>query len=368
MKNKKKILILNYEFPPLGGGASYVSYELAKEYVSLGNKVSVVTMGYKDLLKFEIKDEIKIYRVKCFRLKKEICHPWEQLTYLYSARKFLKKHLKKNKYDINHTHFIIPTGVLAIWTKKNFNIPYIITAHGSDVLGYNNKRFFKYLYPFLNGIWKKIIKDANALISPSEFLLDKINNITNDGNFFVIPNGLKESKFKPMKKEKKILVVSRLFENKGIQDVLDALKGIDMRGWVVDIVGEGPYRSFLENKVSKNNLNKIVKFHGWIDNESQEMKNFYGKAGIFISASWFESFGLTLIEAISAKCQILVSDIDGHRQIIKNDKCFFRKRDIINLKQKINDAIDNNNSFSGGEIDKKFELNNIAKEYISKMV
>ena len=33
--NKKRILVLNYEFPPLGGGASPVSYELAKGYVKL---------------------------------------------------------------------------------------------------------------------------------------------------------------------------------------------------------------------------------------------------------------------------------------------------------------------------------------------
>ena len=41
---KKKILMLNYEFPPLGGGASPVSYELAKGYVKLGHGVDVVTM------------------------------------------------------------------------------------------------------------------------------------------------------------------------------------------------------------------------------------------------------------------------------------------------------------------------------------
>jgi len=44
MKSSKKlrILMLNYEFPPLGGGASPVSYEIAKGYVKLGHKVDVV--------------------------------------------------------------------------------------------------------------------------------------------------------------------------------------------------------------------------------------------------------------------------------------------------------------------------------------
>ena len=121
-KKKLRILMLNYEFPPLGGGASPVSYEIAKGYAKLGHKVDVVTMSYKDLPEKETKDKINIYRVKCLRSKKEICHPWEQLTYIISAKKFLKKHLKNNNYDINHTHFIIPTGVIALWLKKKFGL------------------------------------------------------------------------------------------------------------------------------------------------------------------------------------------------------------------------------------------------------
>ena len=50
--------MLNYEFPPLGGGASPVSYEIAKGYIKLGHSVDVVTMGFKGLPKFEKKDGI----------------------------------------------------------------------------------------------------------------------------------------------------------------------------------------------------------------------------------------------------------------------------------------------------------------------
>ena len=65
-----KILMLNYEFPPLGGGASPVSYEIAKGYIKLGHEVSVVTMAFQGLKDFEVKDGIKIYRVPCIKKKK----------------------------------------------------------------------------------------------------------------------------------------------------------------------------------------------------------------------------------------------------------------------------------------------------------
>jgi glycosyltransferase involved in cell wall biosynthesis len=330
---KLKILMLNYEFPPLGGGASPVSYEISKGLVKLGHKVDVVTMGYKDLPAFEKKEGINVYRVKCMRSKKEICHPWEQLSYLRSAKKFLRKHLKDNRYDICHCHFIIPTGVLALWVKKKFGLDYVITSHGSDVLGYNNKRSFKYLYPIVKGKWKEVVKEAKVVTTPSKFLQDKIKAITKEGNLVVIPNGIDPAKFKPMKKEKKILVVARLFENKGVQDVLDALKGMDMKGWKVDIVGEGPYRAELERRAR--GLEKVVKFHGWVDNNSKKMKELYGKASVFVSASWFESFGLTVLEGMSAGCYPLISDIGGHKQFDLKKENYFKLGNVSDLRKKL---------------------------------
>lgn len=55
-----KILVLNYEFPPLGGIASPVSYEIAKGYVKLGHKVSIVTMHYEELPYHEVKEGIEL--------------------------------------------------------------------------------------------------------------------------------------------------------------------------------------------------------------------------------------------------------------------------------------------------------------------
>ncbi|VVB77917.1 Glycosyltransferase Gtf1 [uncultured archaeon] len=363
--NKLKILMLNYEFPPLGGGASPVSYEIAKGYAKLGHQVDVVTMAYKDLPLFEKKDNINIYRVPCLRSKKEICHPWEQYTYIRSAKKFLKEHMKTHVYDINHTHFIIPTGVVALWLKKKYNLPYIITSHGSDVLGYNNKRSFKYIYPLVKKQWKTIVKEAKYVTTPSQFLQNKIKDLTKEGNFIVIPNGIDPKKFKPEKKENRILIVARLFENKGVQDILDALKGLDNElkkgNWKIDIVGEGPYRKFLENKVKENNLNNQVKFHGWLDNNSKELKSLYAKSKFFISASYFENMSIVLLEAVASGCTVIASNVGGNPEVISNTQCLFEKQNITELKNKINLAL--NNNLKPIELQSKFEWSNIIKRF-----
>jgi glycosyltransferase involved in cell wall biosynthesis len=357
-----RILFLNYEFPPIGGGASPVSLEIARGYVNSGHEVDVVTMSYQDLPAVETVDGITVYRVRSWRSKKEICHPWEQLTYLISAWRFLSRRLKNIKYDINHTHFIIPTGVLALWVKKKFKVPYILTSHGSDVLGYNKR--FAILYPLLKGPWMKIVKQAKCVTAPSDFMIGKIKEITVDGTFKVISNGLDLKRFGPMKKEKTILVVARLFPNKGIQEILEALKGEDLGEWRVKIVGDGPYREYLEQKTVENGLSGRVEFLGWVDNDSVEMKKLYGKAGIFISASHFESFGLTVLEALSAGCYPLVSDIGGHRFIINDDRYFFQKENAADLKDKLLPLIRRGVKNPGIDIE-RFSWKHVISDYIS---
>lgn len=357
-----RILFLNYEFPPIGGGASPVSLEIARGYARCGHTVDVVTMSYRDLPEFEVVDNINIFRVKSLRSKKEICHPWEQLTYLISARKFLSKRLTTHKYDINHTHFIIPTGVLALWAKKFFNLPYIITSHGSDVLGYNKR--FSFLYPFLERPWKNIVSNAKCVTAPSDFLIKEINSITRDGTFRTIANGLDLLRFRPMTKDNKILIVARLFQNKGVQEILEALKGLDLSGWKVDIVGDGPYREFLENMAVSYGLNNLARFHGWMDNDSAGMKELYGKAKIFISASHFESFGLTVLEAISAGCYPLVSDIGGHRYILNDDRYFFKLNDVADLRRKLSNLIQNMPETFSIDIN-RFNWDTVIKDYTS---
>ncbi len=317
----KQILLLNYEFPPLGGGASPVSYEIAVQLSESGfADIDVVTMGYGNLPAHEeINPHLRIYRVKCLRSKKEICHPWEQATYLVSAYQQCKKLIALKTYDICHAHFIIPTGILARKLKQQFGLPYVITAHGSDVLGYNPR--FQVLYPFLIGIWKKVLDDAKMVTSPSRYLQQEILKVYPtfpEDKIAVIPNGITQGKFMPMKKEQYILLVSRLTINKGVQDLIEAIKDLDLGEWKVKIVGEGPYRKALEALTATYKLSDTIEFVGWVDNKSDRMRELYGKASIFVLASWFENMNMTLLEAMQSGCAVIATDVGGNREVVSD--------------------------------------------------
>jgi len=339
---KKRILVLNYEFPPLGGGASPVSYEIADRLSKTGDfEVDVVTMGYKDLPKYqEINSNFRIYRVKCLRSKKEICHPWEQATYLISAYFKCRKLLKKNKYDICHCHFIIPTGVLAMRLKKEFGLEYIITAHGSDVPGYNTDRF-KFLHKFTGPLLKKISKEAKNIISPSLYLKDLIlKNISvlNKEKVIIIPNGIDVNKFTPKEKKKYIFSSGRLLARKGFQYLIQAVSDKDI-SYEVHIAGDGPMMAELK-KLADKSKTKIF-FHGWLDSNGQEYKNLLERSSIYILASEKENASIALLEAMSAGCAVITTNVSGCPETISDSGLLISPKNYEDLKSKLDDLINN---------------------------
>jgi glycosyltransferase involved in cell wall biosynthesis len=337
-----KILILNYEFPPLGGGASPVSYEIAKGYAKLGHKVDVVTMHYQNLPYFEKKDGINIHRVKCLRIKKEICHPWEQLTYIISAKRFLKKHLKKNCYDINHTHFIIPTGIISLWLKKKYDLDYIITSHGSDVPGLNPDRF-KFLHKFTGPILRKVGHRAKKIVAPSRYLGFKIleeidRNLENKIEY--IPNGININKFIPEEKKKVILSTGRLLPRKGFQYLIQAISNKDL-GYEVHIAGDGPMMAELK-RLAKQSKTKIV-FHGWIDNNSQEYKELLGSAAIYCLVSPKENASISLLEAMSAGCAVIACSEGGGAETVEGAGLVVEPKNKEQIKKTIGKLVNDKN-------------------------
>lgn len=345
------ILMLNYEFPPIGGGASPVSYDIGKGLVALGHKVTVVTMAYKDLPAYEEKDGMAIYRVKCWRTQKMVCHPWEQATYILSAMHFIKHKLHMEDYDICYTHFIIPTGPIAWWIKKKYKLPYVITSHGSDVIGHNNKRF-KTLYALVRKPWCAIVREASCVVSPSKYLMELMKKNEPNGKYQLIQNGIDTSFFqKAEEKLKKILIMCRLQETKNVQCIIKALNQIDLKDWHVDILGDGPYKEILQQMVLERNLNDKVSFKGWVTNKSEEHLKILQEASIYISASRVENCPTSILEAMACGANVILSDIPAHRQLVESvdQDVFFKMEDDKELADKLNiliSKLDKTNKFA----------------------
>lgn len=338
-----KVLVLNYEFPPLGGGAAPVCKDLAIQLHKRGHEVTVVTMGFGNLPVVEEIQGVKVYRLKCLRKKKNVCKPWEQYSYLMAIRYFMKQHMKTHRYDVCHVHFVIPTGEAAKWIQKKYGIPYIITAHGSDVEGHNQKLSMKIMHRLLRNGWRAIVNGAYVVISPSQYLMDLMRHNYFCNKYIYIPNGIEWNIWHECAqteyKQNKILVMGRLQKFKNVQMILHAFSQVDLGDWRIDILGDGPYRQELEQLTIKLGLEERIRFHGWIDNGTDEQMKFLKEASIYISASQFENCPMSVIEAASAGCSPLLSDIPAHRQLIAEDKYYFQLDDTQGLAEKIQKLI-----------------------------
>ncbi len=304
-----RILLLNYEFPPLGGGAAPVTQNVAEALAKKGHTFDLITMGFEGLKEEEQIGNIHVYRIPCGRKRKEQSNALEMLRFLKPALKKGRELCKQNSYDLIHCHFIIPTGYAARKLSKEFSIPYILSCHGSDVPGYNPDRF-QLLHKLLHPFWKKIIDDAKLVLAPSEHMRNLVlKHYPSEEKVKTIYWGMEKAP-KPGRKEKTIIFAGRLFERKGAQHLIEAAKGMDLQGYEILIVGNGPMRKQLEESAKGSN----VRFLGWLPRD--KLLDLYSTASIFVFPSTQESFGMVVIEAMAAGMAVIAANDSALPEVV----------------------------------------------------
>lgn len=319
-----RILITSYEYPPLGGGGAKVVYGIASRLSGRGNEVDVFTMGFRGLQASQSADGVNIRRMPGIRLHMSTCYFPEMIPYVLFTVLAVRRKLRGAQYNVNHSHFIFPGGIVCYILKKLTGLPYIITAHGSDVPNYNPNRF-RFLHRLLRPFWRRVVSDADLIICPSKSIEDLIKKTTEHVRTQIIPNAIDTEKFQPRDKDpRNLLVVTRMFERKGVQYLLRALVGMN-GAFNINIVGDGPYLYTLKTLAKE--LNIDARFWGHVDNDSAELKELYETASIFVFTSEAENFPIVLLEAMIAGAAIVTSSGTGCAEVVGDTALLVPVRD-----------------------------------------
>jgi len=310
--SRLRILMLNHEFPPVGGGASPVTLELCRSLVRVGHHVDVVTMHFKGTARHEVVDGVTVYRTPAWRKRADICHAPELSTYLPGALGKTLLLLRQNRYDIIHCHFLVPGGPLAYLAHKMSGVPFLVTCHGTDVPKHNPDRF-KLMHKLIAPAWRFLARRAALITSPSEHLKNAIVQACVKAKVCVIPNGIEAGQFSPGEKTKEILLCSRLLTFKGFQHVINAVKDIDL-GWQIHIIGDGPYRETLEALAQ--NSQTPIRFWGWLDKQDARFVDLFNRCALFVFPSEAENFPTVLLEAMAARMAIITSTAGGCAEVV----------------------------------------------------
>ncbi|MGN6391544.1 MAG: glycosyltransferase family 4 protein [Gemmatimonadales bacterium] len=364
-----RILMTSYEFPPIGGGGAAVVAGLSRELVAIGHEVDLVTMSFQDQPREEEVDGVRVVRVPCVRRAKHSCTTPEAFSYVAGAMPTVHRLLDKYRYDIGHAHFILPDGLLAWQARRYSRLPFVITAHGSDVPGYNPHRL-QMAHHLVRPVWKAVVEDASRIVCPSEILEQLVlAQRPSPWKTVVIPNGLQVDEYIPRPLGPNILMVSRLLERKGAQYLLEALARTPLDA-DVNIVGDGPYLPELRQMADA--LHSPAKFRGWMDNRSPELRDIYRSSGIFVLPSESENFPIVLLEAMAAGLAIVTTAGTGCAEVVGDAGLLVPVRDAralaVALRRLVEDPVLRHSLGAAARrrIEENFTWRAVAERYVEE--
>ena len=323
-----KVLMLNYEYPPLGGGAANANRYLLDELKHKDVEIDLVTSAKDEYNQEAISENITLHRLD---VNKKEFHHWSQIEILrYLSKGFLKSiQLKRrNDYDVVHAWFGFPSGLMA----RLLGIPYIVALRGSDVPGYNER--FSTQYKLLTPVIKEVWKSAEEVIPNSEGLKDLAQK-TLKIDMSVIPNGIKLEDFQPEydreSKVLRLLCVSRLTERKRVSDIIKSIKNVD--NVELTVIGSGQKEDELKDLAKSLDLENKVQFTGRLPHE--DLPQWYSEADVFVLPSLNEGMSNTVLEAMASGLPVITTDTGGTEELIKGNGVIVPKKDPDSIRSEI---------------------------------
>lgn len=315
----KKILILNYEYPPLWGWAWVVCKEYAEGLAKLWNEVTVVTTWFNWEKEITQNNNLKIIRLKSIRKKAFQSNPIEMLSWAFKSIIFLKKYLKENSFDINIAFFSIPGWIVAKYLKEKYNLDYIISTHWHDIPGFYPEVMRKF-HILTNWYTKKIWAKAKKILVLTSDMKNLADNFWDKNKNIILPNWCYNDFFYPDYNKKKdifnILFVWRLVDQKDPFTMLKSIKLLKEKSdnFQVNIVWDWPLKNEMIDFVEQNNLQNNVVFSGWVSKE--KIREYYQSNHIQICSSKVEAMSIAILESLYCWLYILSTPISWNNDMI----------------------------------------------------
>ena len=289
-----------------------------------------------------------------------------RLLYSLEAKNKVEKLIRAERPNVIHlnnfAHQISPS-ILDIFAK--YEIPTVMTVHDYKLVCpvytmlFNNSpcekckggRYYwclfgkctkgSYAKSLLNTVemylHHKILHSYNKVgifISPSHFLMNKIEEMGFREKLIYLPNFVNTDEFVPSYDyyEKAIYYAGRLSEEKGLFALVEAVKGLDVK---LIIIGDGPLREELEKRKGDNTL-----FMGYIS--QQELKRQAKKCmAMVIPSEWYENNPRSVIEAFALGKPVIGARIGGIPELVHDGWTgfTFEPGDADDLREKVKQLI-----------------------------
>ncbi|MGK7376320.1 glycosyltransferase [Planococcus sp. 1R117A] len=237
---------------------------------------------------------------------------------LIKAFKKLNQIVKSNKIDIIHANSTFSGIVIYLYAFYNRRLFYIYTPHGY----YSFKNMGKVKKYSVKFVEKKINASANLIIhvSYSEEIAAIENNLVSPEKSLVILNGTKNPEIKSVKKRGRnftIVNLARVDDPKNpfefIKIARDLIKAIPSLQFIW--AGNGRYLEEARARIRGYQLEDKIEFIGFVKQKEKILE----QSDLYFSTSQYEGLPFAVVEAMSYKLPLLLSDITGHRDLVEGE-------------------------------------------------
>lgn len=312
-----RILVLNYEYPPLGGGGGRFTADLCRQLTQMGHSIRVLTGYFPGLPRVEFRDGVTIYRPWSRRRQQHTCSVGEMGLFLLSGLFPALGQARRWRPHLMHAHFAVPTGVLSYFLHLMTGIPYVLSSQLGDVPGgvpVQTEHLFKWLKPLTRPIWRT----AARVTVPSSHIRTLAQQSYPEVPMDVVFNGVRlegQLRSSPTPhRPVRLIFAGRFSPQKNLLFLIDVLQQVKDLEWQLEMLGDGPDMPSLRERVARAGLTRRVTLPGWV--APDRVAELMSRGDILVLPSLSEGLPLAGVQALAAGLAILGSDVGGIADVV----------------------------------------------------
>jgi len=320
------LLFLNYEYPPLGGGAGNATKFLARACLELGHRAVVLTSGLDEQPAHAIEDGVDIYRLRTRRERPDRSNMREMFVYYFMARREAAEIVRRHSCQAVIAFFTLPSGPVARRLHRTAGLPYLISLRGGDVPGLVPE--LKWIHRLLAPWRRGVLRSAAAIIANDEELA-RLERLADHVPVEVIHNGVDCVFFRPAAppadppqgQPLRWLFCGRVHHQKNLLQLLQEFAWLRQQhpaAGELDLVGDGPMRPELERAADRLGIAQVVRWHGW--QSKAQLLLHYQAAGCFLNPSLYEGMPNTVLEAMACGLPVIASNVGGNSTLVRPEE------------------------------------------------
>ncbi len=318
-----RILMLNNEFPPLGGGTGTVNRALLTRWARVPNlEIDLVTSAVGRAYQQEkFAERVHLHFVPVNNQNLHHSSNRELLRYAARALPYALELHRAKKYDFVFAWSAVPAGAVALALKKIAGLPYLVRVCGPDIPGFEER--YSSLYLLLSPMIRATWRGATHVIAKCDDEAKMIQRVDVRVPVSIVANGVDTDAFTvaniPDGGVLRLLCVARLIERKGQHHLIQAVRRLREEGMDVtlDLVGTGDAQSANEQLARALEVAERVKFVGYVPREKIAQQ--YANAHVFVLASYNEGMSVATLEAMAAGLPLVVTRTPGTKELVQEN-------------------------------------------------